>query len=602
MALKYQRGEAAGRYTERVFGIAGHRSESAERVRTERVLAVGRAFLVITGLIAIYLDPTEPRRLQTITYGVLMAYALYGVIVMALVYGASQLSLRQVRVLHAGDIVWTSVLTVVSEGPVSPFFLFFLFVVLAAAFRWAMRETLLTAMVVVMVFLGETAVAEAGPWRDLFSTSEGELNRIVLRAAYLLITGVLLSYLAEQDKRSKGELAAIADIARQPRVGAGLGGTMNLLGQHLVRVLGAQLVAVVMHDHERERTTLWLVRPSDGAAEPTDAPPVELDAAQRESWLFADAGTAWLATIEGDAPDAVRVAVPGMWPLARREITIPAPIRSLQFPASLLAMNFGLAGEWNGRVYVFNPATLGGERAVHLLESMIDHVTPAITNVFLTRRLRVRAGADERARVARELHDGAIQALFGLEMKIEALRRAPDRSRETIDATLAELQSAVRQEVQALRDLMQALRPVEIDDGQQLHDVVSALVERFRRDSGISARFVASDSRVNLPPAIAIEAVRIVQEALVNVRKHSGGRNVLVRIESTDDRHCRVTVEDDGKGFDFEGRLTSSAMDKLQVGPAIIRERARIAKADLVVDSQRGRGSRVELIFGTVTG
>ena len=589
----------ADSYTDRVLGMAGYRSETASRVRAERVLAVGRAFLAVTGLIAIYLDPTEPRRLQTITYGVLMGYAVYGVLVLSFVYKASQLSQRQVQALHAIDIVWASVLTFVSEGPVSPFFLFFLFVVLAAAFRWALRETLVTVVVVVIIFLSETAIAETGPWRDLFATSEGEVNRIVLRVAYLLITGALLGYLAEQDKRSRAELAVIADIARQPRIGAGLGGTLHLLGQHLLRVLGAQLVAVVMHDHETDRTTLRLVRINDEATPDADASPVTLNAAQRAAWLFDDGGTAWLAAIDGRGPDVVRVAVPGIWPLARREMAVPAALRSIHCPATVLAVNFGLAGEWHGRVYVFNPVALGGERALHLLESMLDHVTPAITNVFLTRRLRLRAGADERARVARELHDGAIQALFGLEMKIEALRRATDRSKETIDTTLTELGSAVRHEVQALRDLMQALRPVEIEDSQQLQDVVSSLVERFRRDSGISARFVAAGDRVNLPGPIAIEAVRIVQEALVNVRKHSGGRNVLVRIESIDDQRCRLTVEDDGRGFDFEGRLTSNEMDKRRVGPAIIRERARMAKAELIVESTRGRGSRVELIFGT---
>src|SRR5690348_16026902 len=100
-----------------MLASVGHRSEGAERVRAERVLAVGRAFMAISGLIAIYLDPTEPRRLQAITYGVLAGYALYGVLLMAFVYGASQLSLRHVRVLHAGDILWASVLTFVSESP-----------------------------------------------------------------------------------------------------------------------------------------------------------------------------------------------------------------------------------------------------------------------------------------------------------------------------------------------------------------------------------------------------------------------------------------------------------------------------------------------------
>lgn len=580
---------------------AGHRSESAERVRTERVIAVGRAFLTVTGLVAIYFDPTEPRRLQTITYGVLMGYAAYGVLVMYLVYGASQLSQRQIRTLHAVDILWTSVLTFVSEGPVSPFFLFFLFVVLAAAFRWALKETLMTAGIVVVVFLTETAVAEAGPWAPELTTPEGEINRIALRAAYLLITGVLLSYLADQEKRARADLAALALVARQPRIAAGLGGAMQLLGTHLRKVFDADLVSIVLHDHESSRTMLWLVRDSDATDNNTrDEPGTELDAAQRDVWLFADCGNAWFASVNQDGRDIVRVAVPGRWPLERKTMTIPAPLRSMQSPGSILAINLRFEDEWSGRIYAFNPSSLRGERAVHLMESMIDHVIPSITNVFLIRRLRHRAGADERARVARELHDGAIQGLFAIDMKLEALRRAGDRTPASVEPTIVELQSAVRHEVQSLRDVMQALRPIEIEDSQQLQEVVSSIVERFRRDSGISARFVAAGSRVNLPQATSVEVVRIIQEALINVRKHSGGQNVLVRIESTDAHHYRLTIEDDGRGFEFEGRLNASDMDQRRVGPAIIRERARMAGADLIVESQPGRGSRLELVFGGV--
>ncbi len=521
---------------------------------------------------------------------------MYSVVVLLLVYQASNLSRRQIQVLHTIDILCASLVTFVSEGPVSPFFLFFLFAVVAAAFRWAFWKTLMTAAVVVMVFFVETAFAAVGPWQDLFP--DGELNRILLRAAYLLLTGFLLSYLAEQDKRSRAELATIADFARQPRIASSLGESVRSLSAHLLRVFRADLIAVVLQGLETDRTMLWLVR-ADPSKNDAGDEPIELDAVQHASWLFSDVGSAWHAAISRDREDVVRVSVPGNWPLERREMSIPAPLRSIQNPASILAINFGLPAEWKGRIYVFGPTQmLGVDRAVHLLESMIEHVTPPITNVFLMRRLRQRAGADERARVARELHDGAIQSLFGLDMKVEALRRANNRTDEMVDSTLVEVQSAVRREVHELRDLMHALRPVEIEDAQQLHDVVRSVVERFRRDTGITARFETSSRAVSLPSAMSIELVRVIQEALVNVRKHSGAENVLVRIDSADDHTCRVTIADDGRGFEFDGRVDAADMDRRRIGPAIIRERARIAKARLVVESAKGKGARLELTFG----
>jgi len=102
---------------------------SRAAARVERVLAVGRAFLTVTGFIAIYIDPTEPTRLQGVTYGVLAGYAFYSLVVLVYIHRTSRVTLRDQRVLHGLDILWTSVLTFVSAGPVSPFYLFFLFVV-----------------------------------------------------------------------------------------------------------------------------------------------------------------------------------------------------------------------------------------------------------------------------------------------------------------------------------------------------------------------------------------------------------------------------------------------------------------------------------------
>jgi signal transduction histidine kinase len=386
-----------------------HRTQSPPAARLEGVLAVGRAFLTVTGLAAIYIDATEPARLAAVTHSVLSAYAVYSLVVLVLVHRSTRITARHGQILHGLDIVWTSVLTGVSEGPLSPFFLFFLFVVLAAAYRWGFRETLGTAAVTVAVFLVQTLVGAIGPWSAVLSAPAGlEVNRTIIRATYLLITGFLLGYLAERDKQ-----------------------------------------------------------------------------------LRADA---------------------------------------------------------------------------------------------------------ERTRVARELHDGTIQSLLGIELKMEALRRTPDRGVAAIHQELSEVQQLLRSEILSLRELMQTLRPIELDSVEQLPDALAAMVRRFERDTGISARFVATGSRPHLPPATAVELVRIVQEALVNVRKHSRARNVLVRL-AAQNGSCNLVIEDDGCGFDFDGRLSARELDERRTGPAIIKERARIAGAQLAVDSTRGAGARVELAF-----
>lgn len=579
--------------------LQDYRSAGRPPVQLERVLAVGRAFLTVSGLVAIYLDPTEPSRLRAVTYGVLLAYALYSVALLLYVHQSPRLTTTHGRVFHGLDIVWTSALTVVSEGPVSPFFLFFLFVVLSAAYRGGFRETAGTAIVIVAVFLGETVIVTAGAWNTTWSASfEFELNSTILRVAYLLLTGVLLGYLAEQEKQSHAELAAIADAARQPRVSLGLGGSVCAVARMLLSTFGSRAVTVAMADLEGRRTLMWrLTAPGAGTEHPR-VRRVELTPQEKATWLFKDYGNAWQVAPERSGLAAVVSAIePGQWPLRRFRTELPPDFLAAETFASAIALNMGLPGEWHGRVYLFDPTrTDSPERTLHFLESLTEHVAPALTNVFLLRRLRARAGAAERARVARELHDGAIQALFGIEMRLEAFRRASDRSPEFIDREVGAVQDELRREVLSLRELMQALRPMELEGLDQLPDVLASLVERFRRDTGISARFVATGGGVSLPPRRALEIVRIVQEALANVRRHADARNVLVSV-SRDTAGCRLVVEDDGRGFAFEGRLSGCELEQRRIGPAIIKERARIAGVELAVESSPGVGARVELAF-----
>ncbi len=580
--------------------LFGHGTNARSAVRTERVLAVGRAFLTVTALVAIYLDPNEPTRLQSTTYGVLLGYATYSLIVLALVNAATRMSEWQALTLHGLDMLWTSVLTAVSEGPVSPFFLFFLFVVLAAAYRWQFRETVGTAVITVTVYLLETALAAAGPWHATWLQAIAfDLNSTILRVAYLLLTGALLGYIAQQEKESRRELAAIAGAARQPHISLGLGGSVASMARAMRATFGASAVVVVVREAESARVLRFQLDGEDAAARGTMRR-TELNAEQGKAWLFPDIGRAWHAAIvRRPGHDTIlRSTEPDAWRLTRTRGGLPEALVFLGPYASVSAVNMGLAGEWQARVYLYDPSDSGGiERRLHFMEDLAEHMTPGLTNVFLLRRLRARAGAAERARVARELHDGSIQALFGIEMKIEAIRRESQGQPAGIDAELADIQQMIRREVHGLRELMQALRPIELESSEQLQDLLAALVERFRRDTGISARFLASEERLALSPERALELVRIVQEALVNVRKHSHAANVLVRLAVKDGESAALVIEDDGRGFDFDARLSARELDEQRLGPAIIKERARLAGAELVIDSTPGTGSRLELTF-----
>src|SRR5208283_4686080 len=261
---------------------------------------------------------------------------------------------------------------------------------------------------------------------------------------------------------------------------------------------------------------------------------------------------------------------------------------------SLIAISFVFGTEWRGRVFIFDPSWRGEtQEELRFLLDLLRQVGPAVYNVYLLHRLRRRAGAAERARFARELHDGAVQSLIAVEMQVDVLKRQSENSPHVVTGELGRIQGLLREEVLKLRELMQQMKSIDVDD-RRFMSVVNDTVERFERETGISTRFVTDIEKLVMPGRVCREMLRIVQEGLVNVRKHSKARHALVRLSSTDSQWS-LTLEDDGKGFPFSGRLTQDELDQMGKGPVIIKERVRLIEGALTVESNPGTGTRLEV-------
>ena len=86
----------------------------------------------------------------------------------------------------------------------------------------------------------------------------------------------------------------------------------------------------------------------------------------------------------------------------------------------------------------------------------------------------------------------------------------------------------------------------------------------------------------------------------MNVRKHSGARNVVVRL-TADDAACQLSIDDDGRGFAFAGRFSQADLEHSRLGPWVIRERVRLLGGKVVVESDPGQGTRIEVSFPLAT-
>jgi two-component system sensor histidine kinase UhpB len=201
----------------------------------------------------------------------------------------------------------------------------------------------------------------------------------------------------------------------------------------------------------------------------------------------------------------------------------------------------------------------------------------------------LRAQEDERARLARDLHDEANQALTAVLLRLEAsLDRAPPQLREE----LRETKAVTTQAMQELLGLARELRPAALDD-HGLDVALRAQAEQFSRRTGIAAYVQIEAPTAALSADQQLVVYRVVQESLSNVAQHSGARHVWIEVARHGGR-IGVRVADDGQGFDAAMRRAAS--DGL--GLPGMRERALLAGARLEVRSRLGAGTTVELRIG----
>ena len=320
----------------------------------------------------------------------------------------------------------------------------------------------------------------------------------------------------------------------------------------------------------------------------------ELQPADELTYLFPAPAEVWFAVArEGAATGLFEVHCLDRETgrVRKRALNFPAPFLAAHPFRTLLVLTAGGDGKWVNRLLLFDAHV--GARESRILDTIARQVGPALYSLERLSQLRSRVGAAERSRVARDLHDGVIQALIGLEMRVDVWRREARDTDAPSVSQLEYIQNALRTEVLDLRDLIQQMRTVSVDPKLVL-DHLASLASEFQRDTGIVAHFISEVAELDLSPPVCDEIVRIVQEALVNVRKHSGARNVLVRV-SVRDGCWKFDIDDDGRGFEFTGRKTQVELDVDRKGPVIIKERVRSIGGELAVESHPGRGARVEV-------
>lgn len=572
--------------------------------RIERWLATARVFLAISALVAIWMDPSE-LGYSPWAYWILGLYIVHGVAVMLLVRFRQESTASFRQLVHGADIFWPVLVTLFATGQGGPFFLVFFFVLGASAYRWGLRETFGTALATVSLLWAESFAVRHGisPWLDqlllrhglpplMVNVSQFEPKRLFMLSAYLLVMGLLLGYLAEQQKQLRAERAIITRVLGRVRVEARLVGTLQEILGELLSMYGASRSLIASQERNKHKVYVGDLQASQST--PLQLCWLESSPSDREVYLYETDADATLAVSDGDTFQLTSLNREGV----RLRSSSPQPLAVLRDRysfKSVVAISFLFGQEWWGRIFLFDPV-FGRDREEELrfLQELVRQVGPAVYNVYLVGRLRQRIGAVERSRVARELHDGAVQSLIAVEMQVDVLRRQSSAQSNPLTSELGRVQGLLREEVLKLRELMQQMKSLSVDAPTLLR-FLDDTVERFQRETGINTSFVKELDEVNMSQRVCRELARIVQEALVNVRKHSGAQQAVVTFGASENG-WRVSVEDNGHGFPFSGRFSQAELDHMGKGPMVIRERVRLIEGELTIESNPGRGARLEII------
>ena len=230
------------------------------------------------------------------------------------------------------------------------------------------------------------------------------------------------------------------------------------------------------------------------------------------------------------------------------------------------------------------------EDGLPFLNLLASQVTLAVRNARAYLQSEELAIIEERARIAREIHDSVAQSLAFSALKLDLVARLLERDPTKALVELDSTKVAIRELIREVRRSIFALRPVDLERHGFVETLRSYCSDYSQQnDIGVELDI---EPLPNLTMTSEAVLFRIFQEAMNNVAKHAEASRVAVRAGRTDDRHAFVEVEDDGRGFDqdeVDGRVTSAG----GLGLKQMRERVEGRGGTLRIRTAPGQGTRL---------
>ncbi|HKU92376.1 MAG TPA: histidine kinase [Sphingomicrobium sp.] len=486
-----------------------------------RVIALGRLLLATLFLLAILIDISQPAKAPAITYALLGAYVAFAAVLVVTTWNNWWLEARLAGPAHAIDVLVFVLLVFVTEGYTSPYFIFFVFVLLSAAIRWGWRETTLTAILLTLLYLG-TALFASGKDVDF------DGPRFIVRTAQLIIVSLILVWFGANQWHARffihsDELLSEPSLDKSPLETALAAAMKNV---------GAKQGALVWRDSERKNARAIAIR--DGEKRDVKLKRRVLDGDGSSPFLYD------MARQRGLRRDAER----NLRPLDPIE-AIGAETATAVRPREGLALPLEL-DKGDGLMFLEQVPNLSTDH-IDLAEQIAADVSAHIQRHALLKAVEDNAEARSRLVLARDLHDSVVQFLAGAAFRLEAMKRS-EAAGGSLQQDLNELKQLMMQEQGELRSFITALRSgPEVTLGDLTRDL-RMLAERLSKQWAIDCTFSGEGGEAPIPTRVHLDAHQIVREAVANAVRHAGAKSVQIALDGGGEA-LRIDLVNDGAEY-----------------------------------------------------
>jgi signal transduction histidine kinase len=486
--------------------------------RSGRAIALARLVLAAVFLLAIWVDPSEPANAPIASYAMLAGYLVFAVALLFLVWDSWWREAKLAGPSHLVDILMFTLLVLVSVGYPSPFFIFFMFLLVSSAIRWGWRETTVTAAAVTLFYFAAGLLAGYG------GGGEFEIQRFIIRGGSLVTLSALIIWFGINHGFgaflvTKDNLLPAATLENSP---------LEAVVEGAARISRADSALLVWSEAGRKNAIAVSLR---------------------------DAQTSVLAIAE-PVPNILPQR-PFLFDLARGRVLVRGPHRQMQFSKPDKMLDPALAKRFGIAEGLAIPVRTDAGEGLLLLGGIknlcTDHLAfaaplgSAVADHFqrhaLLAAVEESAAARSRLALARDLHDSIVQFLAGATFRVEAIRRSLGAD-ERADAELKDLKELLLQEQQELRSAIGALRSSRIPLTKLAGDL-TALCELLAHQWNINCTFEAEVSEAETPMRLHLDAHQLVREAVANAVRHAQAKTVSVEL-SVDDSNLRLDITNDG--------------------------------------------------------